>query len=58
MEQIKKQVKWTKFVPWVIIGALVIAGYLAYKSQFVTITRHEYNQMKLQIEAQTGERKI
>jgi len=52
MDQAKKQVKWSKFVPWVIIAVLLIGGYFAYKANFVTITRHEYGQLQIKGQAE------
>ena len=48
MEKTKKGYNPKRLIPYAVIAGLILAGYLIYKAQFVTITRYEYQKLTAQ----------
>ena len=52
MEQVKKSLKWQKFVPWAIIAVMLIGGYFYLKANLVIVDKQDYEGLKSKVEMQ------
>lgn len=48
----KRPRNFKPFIPYLVIIVLVVIGYFVYTSQFVTITRYQFQELTTKAEAQ------